>query len=106
MTILPPKAVATTIGLSTGGIMVLEANVIWAKRNRYDYVIEALIDVEIAYKTDQGYVIARREALVNAPITRVGGTRARLIRAAALLTAVTTANVPAQNEPVAAPLAA
>ncbi len=104
MTILPPKHVAQTIGLSSGGIMVLQSNVRWAHRDRFAYCVEALIDIEIAYKTADGYVIERRETLVNAPISRIGGLRARLTRSAALLTAVLTAAPTPEAQPL--PMAA
>lgn len=91
MTLFPPKDIAARIGLTTGGIMVLQADILWAQRDRFAYCIEALIDIEIAYRTADGYVILRRNTLVNTPITRIGGRRARLIRNAALLTAVISA---------------
>ncbi|MEJ6389387.1 hypothetical protein [Gymnodinialimonas ulvae] len=90
MTIFPPKDLADRIGLTAGGILVLEANVLWARRDRFAYCLEALIDIEIAYRVGDEYVIARRQTLANTPITRIGGSRARLLRAAAMLTAATS----------------
>ena len=95
MTIFPPKDVATRIGLKSGGLLVLESNVIWARRDRFAYCIEAMIDTEVAYQTAHGWVITRRKTLVSTPINRIGGTRARLTRAAALLTAALSAPSPA-----------
>ncbi|MBF9044126.1 hypothetical protein HKCCE4037_12360 [Rhodobacterales bacterium HKCCE4037] len=91
MTIFPPTDVADRIGLVSGGIMVLQSNILWARRDRFAYCVEALIDIEIAYRTEEGYVILRRNTLVNTPINRTGGRRARLTRTAALLTAVISA---------------
>lgn len=104
MTILPPKALADQIGLTSGGLVVLEHKTLWAHRDRYAYCVEALIEIEIAYDTADGYVILRHKALVNTEISRLGGTRARLLRAAALMTAMT--HGPATQDATPVPLAA
>lgn len=104
MTILPPKSLADQIGLTSGGLVILDHTTLWARRDRYAYCIEALIEVEIAYDTADGYVILRHRALVNTEISRMGGTRARLLRAAALLSAMT--HGPATQDATPVPLAA
>jgi hypothetical protein len=104
MTIFPPQDIADRIGLNADGITVIEAKIIWSRRDPYTCWIEALVEIEIAYRTDEALVVLRHRVLVNTGISRIGGTRARLVRAAALLTATTRG--PATPERRPAPLAA
>lgn len=88
MRLLASQDIADRIGLIEPIITVLQADILWANRDRYSYTVEALIDITISYQTANGPVVIRRKTLAATSISREPGLRCRLTRSAAFLAAL------------------